>query len=175
MKICKTFVFVVLLAFLSFYSVGCGKNKYDNSKETIKNTEVTSTTIKSGEKATNTEYTSETFIESSSEMLPRSTEKISEKKASIEKFDENTNQKEEQYHDDNDIIFPEQNFKDNTIESKENIKPDNKKVTDIIKGEVSETVTSTTKISERSKSTTVKTTTKQIKTEKRIELPEVNF
>lgn len=175
MKVYKTLIFVIFLTFLSFYSIGCGKNKSDNSKKIIKNTEITSTTIKSGEKITNVEYTSETFIESSSEMLPRSTEKISEKKASIEKFDENTNQEEEQYHDDNDIIFPEQNFKDNTIESKENIKPDNKKVTDIIKGEVSETITSTTKISERSKSTTVKTTTKQVRTEKRIELPEVNF
>ena len=175
MKIYRALIFVIFLSFLSFYSVGCSKNKSDNSKKIVKNTEITSTTKKSEEKATNTEYTSETFIESSSEILTRSTKKISEKKTSIEKFDENTNQEEEQYHDDNDIIFPEQNFKDNTIESKENIKPDNKKVTDIIKSEISETVTSTTKISEKSKSTTVKTTTKQVITEKRIELPEVNF
>ena len=41
MKVYRTLIFVIFLSFLSFYSVGCGKNKSDNSKKIIKNTEIT--------------------------------------------------------------------------------------------------------------------------------------
>ncbi|MDD6084919.1 MAG: hypothetical protein PUB76_02945 [Oscillospiraceae bacterium] len=158
MKVYRTLIFVIFLSFLSFYSVGCGKNKSDNSKKIIKNTEITFETTKTEEITSNIEYSSGN----------------SEKQTIINESDKKTNQKTEQ-HQYNDIVLPEERLENDTVKSEENNKSDNPKETETIKNKVSETVTSTTKISEKSKSTTVKTTTKQVKTEKRIELPEVNF
>lgn len=158
MKVYRTLIFVIFLSFLSFYSVGCGKNKSDNSKKIIKNTEITFEITKTEEITSNIEYSSGN----------------SEKQTIINESDKKTNQKTEQ-HQYNDIVLPEERLENDTVKSEENNKSDNPKETETIKNKVSETVTSTTKISEKSKSTTVKTTTKQVKTEKRIELPEVNF
>lgn len=158
MKIYRALVFVIFLSFLSFYSVGCGKNKSDNSKKIIKNTKITFETPNTEEITSNIEYFSEN----------------SEKQTIINESNKKTNQKTEQ-HQYNDIVLPEEKLENDTVKSEENNKSDNPKKTETIKNKVSETVTSTTKVSEKSKSTTVKTTTKQVKTEKRIELPEVNF
>lgn len=158
MKVYRTLIFVIFLSFLSFYSVGCGKNKSDNSEEIIKNTEITFETAKTEEITSNIEYSSGN----------------SEKQTIINESDKKTNQKAEQ-HQYNDIVLPEEKLENDTVKSEENNKSDNPKETETLKNKISETVTSTTKVSEKSKSTTVKTTTKQVKTEKRIELPEVNF
>lgn len=158
MKVYRTLIFVIFLSFLSFYSVGCGKNKSDNSKKIVKNTKITFETANTEEITSNIEYSSEN----------------SEKQTIINESDKKTNQKAEQ-HQYNDIVLPEEKLENDIFKSEENNKSDNPKKTETLKNKISETVTSTTKISEKSKSTTVKTTTKQVKTEKRIELPEVNF
>ena len=141
MKVYRTLIFVIFLSFLSFYSVGCGKNKSDNSKKIIKNTEITFETTKTEEITSNIEYSSGN----------------SEKQTIINESDKKTNQKTEQ-HQYNDIVLPEERLENDTVKSEENNKSDNPKETETIKNKVSETVTSTTKISEKSKSTTVKTT-----------------
>ncbi len=164
MKTNKIFVFAMVLSILF---AGCSKKQNKNIENPIKITEATSDSVITEETTSVTE--------SSSELLIKSSEEISEKETFIKENDEKANQKEEQYHDDNiDIVLPEQDFENNAIETKENSNSNNQKATEVSKKESPETV-STAKIYEKGSSTSIKTTTKKVETEKRIELPEVNF
>lgn len=149
MKVYRTLIFVIFLSFLSFYSVGCSKNKSDNSKKIIKNKEITFETAKTEEITSNIEYFSEN----------------SEKQTIINESNKKTNQKTEQ-HQYNNIVLPEEKLENDTVKLEENNKSDNLKKTETLKNKISETVTSTTKN---------KLTTTTTKVQKEINLPEVDF